>query len=706
MNISFSRLGNHGRLGNQLFQVAAVLGLAEKYGATASFPKWDYELYFETNLPHGVLEKKRVEEKYFHFYDWSLTDSCDLFGYLQSEKYFGSTHLKLKADFVAAQKVKYDIFDRETICIQIRRGDYVGNPNYYQLPATFYMDALLTYFPKWRDCNLLFTSDDIEYARTHFECLPNATFSKGLTEIEDLALASCCDHFIISNSTFGWWCAYLGEKEGTKVVHSGHLTTGALASQDSRDYRPERWIEYKKDGYRLPLQDMTFTIPVFYDHLDRKDNLDLTLCLLMRELDTSFIICEQGGDKFSYMQQWARYLTFPGKEFHRTKMLNWMAEVSETPYVANWDADVIIPPAQVFMAVEKLRAGADMVFPYDGRFARLPRDPWFKNIQKSLDIGIVGATKFKGRVHGHNSVGGAVMYNKEAFVDAGMENEYMISFAPEDAERNDRWKRLGFDVQMTPGSLFHINHHVGINSSSANPYFKAGHAELEKIRAMSDPELRAYVDTWPWRHQYTSRYYQRISEGSIRSAKIVMEALYFKPVTAIDVGCGLGEWNNGNREYFGIDHRIRRKDLMILESQYMDCDLDKEFPSIQGPFGLCICLEVAEHLLPPRAELLVAFLCSLSDRVLFSAAIPHQGGVGHKNEQWQSYWAELFRKNGFGASEFQPDIRANREVEPWYRNNLILYEKDADGLVHDLILPDYYMQIVGHLKSRLTDLRK
>src|SRR6266498_2453805 len=113
---SFSQLSKHGRLGNQLFQVAATLGMAEKYGATAAFPPWKYEQYFETPLPHGPMQSKRVEEKHFNHYDWKLSGDCDLYGYMQSEKYFGTTKLKLKEEFVsgcvlrAVERAGFDIF--------------------------------------------------------------------------------------------------------------------------------------------------------------------------------------------------------------------------------------------------------------------------------------------------------------------------------------------------------------------------------------------------------------------------------------------------------------------------------------------------------------------------------------------------------------------------------------------------------------------
>lgn len=501
MNLSFSKLGKHGRLGNQLFQIASTMGLAEAYGATTAFPAWSYEQYFLNMIPHGPLEPNVIEEHYFHHYDWDLKESCDLYGYLQSEKYFGSTRLCLKESFIQEMKQKYSqVFEKQTICIQIRRGDYVGNVNYHQIPITWYIGALLTTFPDWRDYNILFISDDIEYCRVHFECMPNAFFSTGNSDIQDMALAASCDHFIISNSTFGWWCAWLGEKPKSKVIHCGRLHAGPLLEQcNSKDYYPERWTRYEGDEFKIPLKDVTFTIPVFLDHVDRRRNLNMSLYFLQAAFETNFIIGEQGGKHFEYTNQWGQYMRFSMKTFHRTKMLNEMAIQATTRFIVNWDCDIIIPPMQILMAVEQLRDGADVVFPYDGRFARMPRVPWFLQLQQQRDIGIVGAYKFKGREHGHNSVGGAVMFCKASFIDGGMENEHMISFGPEDCERNDRFKLLGYDVRMTPGSLFHLNHFVGVNSSRRNPHFAVNHAELAKIRAMNKEQLRKYVDSWPWR---------------------------------------------------------------------------------------------------------------------------------------------------------------------------------------------------------------
>jgi len=508
MTISFSQLGNHGRLANQLFQVMSTLGMAEKYETAAFFPEWQYEKYFNYPLLHEskTLSRTIVKEEHFHHYDWKLTGDCDLFGYLQSEKYFPIQNpLIFNTNFLLSvqSKMPEGMLKKETILIHMRRGDYVGNPHYYQLPIVYYIDALVTNFPNWQDSNIVVISDDLPYCKTHFECLPNVYFADGLDEIESMALASLCDHFILSNSSYSWWCAWLGEKPHSKIIHPGHMFAGNLMGNDTKDYWPERWTSFKKESYKLDLKDLTFTIPVFHDHKDRKQNLDLGVCILQSNFETNIIIGEQGSNKFRYMSEWCSYTHFPGmKKFHRTRMLNQMAMQAETPFIANWDADVVIPPMQIYLAVLNLREGQDMVFPYDGRFARLPREPWFRKIQSAIDIGIISGIDLKGkrgRAVPENSVGGAVFFNKKSFIAGGMENEYMISFGPEDCERNDRFTCLGFDIGRVAGCLYHIDHWCGPDSSKLNPHFKANHKELDKIRSLDKDGLRLYINTWEWR---------------------------------------------------------------------------------------------------------------------------------------------------------------------------------------------------------------
>ena len=153
-------------------------------------------------------------------------------------------------------------------------------------------------------------------------------------------------------------------------------------------------------------------------------------------------------------------------------------------------------------------------------------------------------------------------------------------------------------------------------------------------------------------------------------------------------------------DYICLDYRVVEKDLLIPKERFIKCDLNKDFCPQDRKFDLALCLEVAEHINPRRAEGLVEYLCSLSDRVLFSAAIPYQGGTGHVNEAWQSWWAKLFKDNGFGAAENQPQVAENKEIELWYRNNIVLYTRGATGVVKDQIIPEYYIEIAKGLSAK------
>lgn len=728
--ITYSQLGKKGRLGNQLFQIASTIALAKKHGHRVFFPQWKYEQYFEDQLPRAQDTKLLtvLKEQAYAYHEWPIADKdYDLTGWLQSEQYWeGLIEVKqlfrFKDDFASRCLSRVEgAHSKPVIAISIRRGDFITNPNYYTLPASYYIHALFEHFPDWQqDYNLLLFSDDIPYCKVHFGCLDNAYFADG-TDIEQLCLLSLCDHFIISNSTFSWWGAYLGEKEGSKVIRPNYLLDGdLLKSLDTSTYWPKRWTVFDHAGKKFDFRDVTFTIPVKLDHEDRRKNVNLSLCLLQRDFNANYIVGEQGGPHFEYIGQWAKYINYPYEQFHRTKMLNEMAKAAETKFIVNWDADMICPPMQLFLAVEALRNGADMVYPYDGSFARVPRKDWFRKIEKHLDIGIVGDTPFSGKRGGPmptTSVGGAVLFNKQSFIEGGMENEYMISYAPEDCERYDRFNMLGFKVQRVHGTIYHMDHFIGPDSTSRQPLFKNNKAEIEKIRNMNKSQLWEYVSTWPWLGEYNNAYYEAISPESIRSAKKVYEWLAVMGIefkTVIDVGCGIGHWGQPDMaehfgiEYWGIDSGVPENKLLIPRDRYQDIDLrklyDSDFidnmPSMgfrTFPADLMICLEVAEHLPESCADQLIKFLCGLTKHVLFSAAIPFQGGKGHVNEQFQTYWAEKFKANGYGPSKIQlrEYIKYDEDIAIWYRQNLVLYERGGTGEIDDFIHPEMWVNVAG-----------
>src|SRR5215217_244826 len=345
--IEFSRIQTKGNAGNNLFQIASTLCLGKKYNHEVVFPEWKHEKYFKNPLPKGnVKTPVELKEEEFNYYEWPIQEgNYDINGWLQSEKYFDEKLVRKQFEFTpelvnTVKQKAGTTFDKKTILISIRRGDFVNNPVYFQVPIKYYLMAMIEHFPDWENRNLVVTSDDMDYCNLHFDCIDNVFFAEGMDAMEQLCLGTLCDDFIISNSTFSWWQAWLGEKKESKVIRPLKNFDNSFAlTNDDRDYFPERWTMFNHTDKKIDLKDCTFVIPVSYDHRDRKVNLDISVCLLQRDFDTNVIVGEQGGNKFKYTSSFAKYVRFGFRHFHRTRMLNEMITASQTDYISNWDCD-------------------------------------------------------------------------------------------------------------------------------------------------------------------------------------------------------------------------------------------------------------------------------------------------------------------------------------------------------------------------------
>lgn len=496
--IFYPALGTLGNLGNGMFQVASVLGIAKANNTACGFPDWKYEEYFENKLPHNsVPSASIIEEKSFSFdkelFDFGKTN-YNLKGFFQSEKYWQHAKEEVLKQFEFKKELKErlksdfkDAFQKPTVSISIRRGDFVNNKNYYQVLISYYLSAYYKYFS---DCNILIFTDDFAYCKLHFESLDNVYYADGLKDIEQLCLMSMCDKFIISNSTFSWWGAYLSQ---SKEVIRPIKNFDAL-KYDESDY----WLPYFKiHDAKIDLTDTTFIIPVYHDHDDRKMNIMLTIAFLLKNFNTNILIAEQGGNEFQFMSKYVDYITFDDmKVFHRTRMINEMVKKCKTEIIVNWDGDNICTPAQVYEAINLIRKGADIAYPFDGRVVRVPRY-MFNDIIGSLDVHDIKAEKCMTK---QSSVGHAVIMKRQSFIKAGMENENFISWSSEDSERFGRFRILELKVERSKGKIYHIDHFIGVNSSSKNPFFQQGQNEFYKINEMSKEQLTEYINTWEWKH--------------------------------------------------------------------------------------------------------------------------------------------------------------------------------------------------------------
>lgn len=183
---------------------------------------------------------------------------------------------------------------------------------------------------------------------------------------------------------------------------------------------------------------------------------------------------------------------------------------------------------------------------------------------------------------------------------------------------------------------------------------------------------------------YDDDYYRNRQAGVTRSAGVIVPMVveWVRPASVIDVGCGIGGWlaafgQHGVREVLGVDGaHVDRTKLVIPEDRFLPRDLAQPL-RLGRRFDLVVSLEVAEHLPEPSAGAFVESLTSLGPVVLFSAAIPLQGGRGHVNEQWPRYWAALFERRGYAAVDcLRRRVWDNEDVQWWYAQNTLLYVRE------------------------------
>lgn len=198
--------------------------------------------------------------------------------------------------------------------------------------------------------------------------------------------------------------------------------------------------------------------------------------------------------------------------------------------------------------------------------------------------------------------------------------------------------------------------------------------------------------------EYTSEFYQQIDDGSLKSAYFLAECVwdFLQPASVIDLGCGVGNVLSVFRDRYGVSDvtgvdgdYVDRSMLKIPQELFIPFDLGEPF-SIDRRFDLAVSLEVAEHLEAPSADAFVDSLCALSDTVMFSAAIPLQGGVHHVNEQWPNYWAERFNARGYLTIDpFRRRLWDNDDVEWWYRQNLLLFATEEVVAANDALKAEH-----------------
>ena len=281
--IGFDSIGKMGRLGNQMFQHAAVKGIARKKGYEYCIPPRDPSQQIDNYGLLDAFEMKNVDaikycwnyipaqERFFH-YDEELMDVCpdgvDVAGFYQSEKYFKHCEEELREDYTfkdnwlePAKDFMKQFEGKEVAFLHVRRGDpnltdkrgfkwaYVNLQDQHPTQPIEYYEKALTYLPE--EMPILVFSDSIEWVKEQpFFQKDRFMFSEpedkhddgALVPYMDLCLMSLCQHAIIANSSMSWWGAWLQTNPDKKVIAPKMWFGSSYQFHDTKDLYCPDWI--------------------------------------------------------------------------------------------------------------------------------------------------------------------------------------------------------------------------------------------------------------------------------------------------------------------------------------------------------------------------------------------------------------------------------------------------------------------------------
>jgi hypothetical protein len=253
MNKDFAVPEFLGRTCNLMFQTAAAIGYAKKYGTDWFIPPHYHhrQIYKYWKLPvyKGNIRKLKVydvatDEGWGYSPIPKFEGGVKLRGFFQSERHFDNAVPEVKQAFLLA------IDPIDFVSIHIRRGDYMdANQQTFRPVDMNYIHQAVDVFRQYNKMKFLVFSDDIAWCKANLSVIKDAEFhySEGQSEFGDLSrMASCSDH-IIANSSFSWWGAYLGSNENKLVVSPDHTAPNWFAhnKMDTTHLIPSSWTEIK-----------------------------------------------------------------------------------------------------------------------------------------------------------------------------------------------------------------------------------------------------------------------------------------------------------------------------------------------------------------------------------------------------------------------------------------------------------------------------
>ena len=274
--------------------------------------------------------------------------------------------------------------------------------------------------------------------------------------------------------------------------------------------------------------DLTFVIPFYHDGEFRLENLYCVLKILGR-FNANVMVVEQGSyqhftntdyyfdnagingqycfvpnknvckfisshdvhtaphGNFEFLSQVVPITTILNDIFYRTRIINIGLEKVKTKYAAIYDTDVFFENENYLRAYQHLKKDYTLVYPYDGRFVDIERQYINDGIIKEKESFASG------------SYGGAVFVNLNNYREAGLENENLIGWSPDDIERQARVSILEGGICRIEGKCYHIWHPKSNYVGADNPFNEQNLKEYGKVMNMKKEELKEYIKNWNWK---------------------------------------------------------------------------------------------------------------------------------------------------------------------------------------------------------------
>ena len=288
--IGMNALGSNGRLGNQMFQYASLVGIAKNLGYDYCIPDHSKVTWFDRMEGDQIITQHHQLQHLFEMNNLGdrfglieggneihleqaefckeLFDECPhnstLYGYFESYHYFENAEEELRKDFVirdhilsAAEKFHKDNKTDHPVCINVRRGkDFIRVQDFHPPCVVEYYKECIERIGK--DRQYVIITDDLSWCKEVFigsNFIFNDTVPDDLIKGHfDMAVGSLCNDFIISNSTFSWWIAYLGSNNTcyqNKIYAPDPWFGSALKHIDTEGYYPPYFEKVKREIVRI-----------------------------------------------------------------------------------------------------------------------------------------------------------------------------------------------------------------------------------------------------------------------------------------------------------------------------------------------------------------------------------------------------------------------------------------------------------------------